>query len=313
LTVLPLLALVAVRQFMRQGWPLTEANVLLVTTAGALFLFAAIVKASAWQLLFAHGERPSRLALTVAGGAATVTGVALPARFDTAVRIGVVRRYRGAGTGLGAVCVSLGLLGLVDSAALSPLAAIAAGGSGLSGWFRWGLIVVSAAGVGAGALVLTLPALVRIERLARYRIVRWALEHTAPRRLAVRAWGLVTMSWLLRGAALFVLLHALSLRTGASALSFALVFLCASAASTALPIAPPGAATQAGAGAGFLIATGVHASEAVAFAVAAQALVVLVGASVVISACVWHLGRRAVGLRPPAPVQQVAHELAGAQ
>jgi len=53
----------------------------------------------------------------------------------------------------------------------------------------------------------------------------------------------------------------------------ALLFLCATAASTALPIAPAGAATQVGAGAAILWVAGVHKAHAVAFAVSAQALI----------------------------------------
>jgi hypothetical protein len=298
LGVLALVALfVTAHHFVRTGWPLRDANAILVGAAACLFLVASVVKASGWHLLFVSGERPSRFALTVAGGAAAVTGVALPSRFDTAVRVGVVRRYRGKNTGIGAVCLSLALLGLVDTAALSPLAAVAAGSSGVSGWFLASLIAVALAGVGAAGVLLAAPYIARVDRLIRYRVVRWAHQRCAPARDATTAWALVSVSWLLRGAALFVLLHALSLRTGASALGIALVFLCASAASTALPIAPPGAATQAGAGAAILIATGVQASEAVAFAVAAQALVVLVGAVIVAGAGIWHVGRQLVPVR----------------
>lgn len=281
--------------FIRYGWPLHDVNVVLVLAAAALFLGAYVFKASGWRLLFSDSERPSSFALAVAGGAAAVTGIALPGRLDEAVRIGVVRRYRGARTGIGALCLSLVLLGLVDTAALSPLAGVAAGVSGTSGWFLAGLIVVSFAGVAAAALVLALPRIC-VGRLIRFRAVRWAREHRPSPRDAWAAWALVSVSWLLRGAALFVLLHALSIRTDASAVAIALTFLCASAASAALPIAPAGAATQAGAGAAILIATGVQASEAVAFAVAAQALVVLVGAAIVAFAGLWHVGRAFGGL-----------------
>jgi len=75
----------------------------------------------------------------------------------------------------------------------------------------------------------------------------------------------------------------------------ALVFLCASSAAAVLPIAPAGAATQAGAGAAILVASGVHASDAVAFGVAAQGLGILVGAVLVLALAAWHVGGR---LRP---------------
>jgi hypothetical protein len=86
---------------------------------------------------------------------------------------------------------------------------------------------------------------------------------------------------------------ALSMR---SSFPLALAFLCASAASAALPIAPAGAATQAGAGSAILIASGVHAGEAIAFAVAAQVLVVGTGAIVMLLLAGWHLATRSRGV-----------------
>ncbi len=292
LALAAVILLFTVRHFVRHGWPFHQVDAVLVMAAAGLFFSAYLFKASGWRLLFSAGERPSSFALAVAGGAAAVTGIALPGRLDEAVRIGVVRRYRGKRTGIGALCLSLVLLGLIDTAALSPLAGVAAGISGASGWFLAGLIMVSCAGVGAAALVLALPRIACVGRLVRFRIVRWAREHCASPRDAWAAWVMVSVSWLLRGAALFVLLHALSVETEASAIAIALTFLCASAASAALPIAPAGAATQAGAGAAILIATGVQASEAIAFALAAQALVVLVGVAILVGAGLWHVGQQ---------------------
>jgi len=285
-------ALFTVRHFVTHGWPLHHANVRLVLAAAGLFVLAYAFKALGWGRLFARHERPSPLELATAGGAAAVTGIALPGRFDEAVRIGVVRRFRGKRTGLGAICLSLLLLGLIDSAALSPLAGIAAAISGASGWFLAGLIFVSVAGVGAAAVVLLLPRISRTGRLVRFRVAGWVQEHCACPIEASKAWALVSVSWALRGAALFVLLHALQLGNGAASISVALAFLCASAASAALPIAPAGAATQAGAGAAILIASGMHASAAIAFSVSAQALVILAGAAIVVFAGVLNAGRR---------------------
>jgi hypothetical protein len=93
----------------------------------------------------------------------------------------------------------------------------------------------------------------------------------------------------LRGVAVFLLLQALAV--GAS-FPLALAFLCASAASAALPIAPAGAATQAGAGAAILIFSGVPKADAVAFSVAAQGMVILTGAACVAVAGAWHLALR---------------------
>ncbi|MGI8421147.1 MAG: lysylphosphatidylglycerol synthase domain-containing protein [Gaiellaceae bacterium] len=280
-----------VKHFRHQGWPLHHANVWLVVAAAGLFLLGYGFKAFGWRRLFPGGERPSALALAAAGGAAAVTGIALPGRFDEAVRISVVRRYPGKRAGLGGICLTLVMLGLIDSAALTPLAGVAAGITATSGLLRAGLIVVSVAGVAAATLVLLMRRISHARRLGRFRLARWMQTNCCCPREASKAWALVSMSWLTRGAALFVLLHALGLGSPAS-ISLALAFLCASAASAALPIAPAGAATQAGAGAAILIASGVGSSEAVAFAVSAQALAILAGASIVVAAALWQAGLR---------------------
>lgn len=273
-------AVLAVRHVVHTGWPLHRANLWLVLLAASLFLLAFGVKAAGWQHLFARGVRPRVLTLAAAGGAATVGGVALPGRFDELIRIAVVRRCRRTKASIGAVGISLLLLGLLDSAALTPLASVAAAIAAPSTAFRVGLALVAAAGVGAAGVVLVLPRVAGHRHLVRFRVLHWVREHCASPRQAAAAWLLVASSWVLRGLALFVLLHALSM--GAS-LPLALAVLCASAAAAALPVAPAGAATQAGAGAAVLVAAGVGVEQAIGFAVAAQALVVLAGAAVVVA------------------------------
>lgn len=275
-----------VNHFAQNGWPLTRANPWLVAAAAALFLVAYAAKASGWRRLFAGHERPGHHALAAAGGAASVTGIALPGRFDDVVRIAVVRRFRGREprAGIGALCLSLVVVGLVDSAALTPLASISAGLTHRSDGLRAGLALVAAAGIGAALLVLGLPRLARLRRLARFRAAAWVSEHSACLSETTKAWALVSTSWSLRAAGLYVLLAALGV---SHSFALALLFLCATAASAALPIAPAGAATQAGAGAAILVAAGVSSSHAIAFAVSAQALVILAGAAVVLMATVW--------------------------
>jgi uncharacterized membrane protein YbhN (UPF0104 family) len=284
----------AALHFRKEGWPLAQADVLGLVLAGVLFLFAYGFKAFGWHRLFAPHERPDPLALAAAGGAASVTGLALPGRFDEVVRIAVVRRFPGRKAGLGGVCLSLFLLGLIDSAALTPMASVAAGVSSSSTIFRVGLIVVAAAGIAAAAVVLLLPRIARLQRFVRFRFAGWINEHSACPREASKAWVLVSISWTVRGAAVLVLMNAVGV--GAS-IPLALAYLCASAASAALPIAPAGAATQAGAGAAVLIASGVGTSQAVGFAVAAQTLIILTGAAVVAGASLWHAGSRLVPAR----------------
>ena len=285
-------AVLTALHFMHTGWPLAHANPYLVGGAGALFVAAFGFKAWGWQRLFAEGDRPKALNLAAAGGAASVGGVALPGRFDEAIRIAVVRKLPGTKVGFGALALTLIVVGLLDSAALTPMASVAAAASHHGG-VQAGFALVAAAGLAAALLVFFLPRIARFGWIARFKIGRWLQEHCACRRSASEAWFLISVSWALRGLAVFVLLNALSV---GSSFALALAFLCASAASAALPIAPAGAATQAGAGAAILIVSGVPKTEALAFSVAAQAMVIVVGAAVVAAATLWHVGVRV--LRP---------------
>src|SRR5437870_2622829 len=281
--------LLTARHFVNHGWPLGHADVVGVVAAGLLFLAAYAFKAWGWQRLFQSDARPRTIALAAAGGAASVTGLALPGRCDEVVRISVVRKFPGKTVGVGSICLSLFLLGLIDNAALAPMAAVTAGVASPSGWIRAGMIVVAVAGVLAGAVVVLLPRIGRARRIFRYRIVRWVTEHTTTPREAANAWALVAVSWVLRFAAVFILLHALSIGTS---IPLALGFLVASASAAALPIAPAGGAAQAGAGAGILVAAHIEASRAAAFAIAAQGLIVLAGAVILLLTVALHTAQR---------------------
>ena len=273
------------RRFVKGGWPLHHADPVLVGAAALLFLVAYAFKAFGWQRLFAQHERPGAGALAAAGGAACVGGVALPGRVDDAIRIAVVRRFPGTRTGLGALGLSLIVLGLLDNVALTPLASIAAVDA--DSWtVRAGFGVVAGAGVLAAVVIALLPRATGWRWVQRFRVGRWLGEHTHCTREACAAWVLVSISWALRGTAVFLLLNALSMH---SSFPLALAFLCASAASAALPIAPAGAMTQAGAGAAILIASGVHTTEAIAFSVATQALVIVTGAAVILLVASWQV------------------------
>ena len=286
--VLLAVAFFSVRHFVGGGWPIHHADPMLVSGAALLFLAAYAFKAWGWQRLFHASERPTAHALAFAGGAACVGGIALPGRVDDAIRIAIVKRYPGTKTGLGTLGVSLIVLGMLDNAALTPMASVAAAGS--SHWTtRAGFAVVAAAGIAAAAVVAFLPQIARLPFVTRWRFGRWLTEHMHCTKEAWAAWLLISVSWSLRGLAVFLLLNALSM-PGSFVLAFA--FLVASAASAALPIAPAGAATQAGAGAAILVVAGVHTSHAVAFAVSAQALVILAGGAVVVLATGWEFAQR---------------------
>jgi hypothetical protein len=283
------IATLTIRHFVESGWPLTEANAVLVGVAGGLFLAAYGFKAIGWRRLFAADVRPGSHALAAATGAACVTGVALPARFDDLVRIAVARRFRCFRAGLGTLVLSIVVVGFLDSAALAPLASVAAGVVEAPPGIRAGLALVAAAGLGAALIVVALPRLALSRRLSRFRLVRWLAANATCTREASKAWVLISTSWSLRAVALYVLLGALGV---SGSFAIALLFLCASAASAALPIAPAGAATQAGAGAAVLALCGIETSEAIAFAIAAQALLVVSGAAVVVAAGAWEAGKR---------------------
>ena len=236
--------------------------------------------------MFAAGERPRTIALAAGNGGAALTGVVLPGRFDDAMRVAVVRRYPGCPAGVRALCLSLVMLGLLDSVALAPLAAAAAvlgGGIGV----RAGLTVVAVAGVGAASLLAVLPRLAGSKRALRFRLGRWLSPRTTSRRRLSEAWALVSVCWFLRAVASFLLLGTLGV---GFSLSLALLFLCAGAAAAAVPVGVAGSATQVGAGAAALIASGVGSSQALAVTLAGVALGVFTGAAIFLAAIVWQAG-----------------------
>jgi uncharacterized membrane protein YbhN (UPF0104 family) len=248
-----------------------------------------VFKAYGWRQLFAAKERPKPLALAAANGGASVTALALPGRFDDVVRIAIVRRFRGCPANVRALCLSLGMLGLIDAAALAPIAFAAAVLPGHSIGVRLGLVLLAVVGLAAAAVVFALPRVAGGRQLLRFRIGRWLSPRTTSARDATLAWVLVSACWLTRVAGLLVLLGALGV---GYSFPLALLFLCASSAAAALPVGPGGTATQAGAGAAVLIASGVGVSEAVGVAVAVQLVGILVGGSIFLVAASWRTGLR---------------------
>jgi Lysylphosphatidylglycerol synthase TM region len=288
------LALLAARHFATTAWPLSGGEPGVLVAAGLLLLLAQGLKAWGWGRLFGPGERPVPLALAAGNGAAALIGVVLPGRFDDAMRVAVVRRYPGCPAGVRVLCLSLVMLGLIDSVALAPLALAAAVLPGAGMGVRAGLAVVAAAGVAAAALILALPSVAASRRALRYRLGRWLPPRTTSRRGASEAWALVSGCWLVRAIAVFLLLGTLGI---GFSFPLALLFLCAGAAAAALPIGPAGAAAQVGAGAAALIASGVGASQALAVSVAVGTLGVLSGAAILLAAVVWRTGLSVVSSR----------------
>jgi uncharacterized membrane protein YbhN (UPF0104 family) len=279
----------AVRHYAGTPWPLAHAHPGLLVPIVALTLVAYTFKAYGWGRLFPASERPRPLALAAANGAASVGGVALPGRFDDAIRIAVIRRFPGCPAGVRRLCLSLVMLGLIDSAALAPLALVAAVLPGSPTVLRAGLALVSLTGVSAAGLILALPRLAGSRRVLRFRLGRWLGSRTTSRREASTALALVSACWLIRAVALFLLLGALGV---GYAFPLALLVLCAGAAAAALPVGPAGAATQAGASTAVLVASGVGASQALGVAVGIQAMGVLCGGGVVVFAALTRRGLR---------------------
>src|SRR6266516_1987794 len=143
------LALLAVRHFATTSWPLSSGQPGLLVAAGLLLLLAQALKAYGWGRLFTPDERPKPLALAAGNGGAALIGVVLPGRFDDAMRVAVVRRYPGCPVGVRALCLSLVMLGLIDSVALAPLALVGAALPGGGIGTRTGLAVVVVAGIAA--------------------------------------------------------------------------------------------------------------------------------------------------------------------
>jgi uncharacterized membrane protein YbhN (UPF0104 family) len=286
------IALVA-HNLLTSDWPFPRMSVDLAAAAGALALTAAAPKALGWQRLFRGADRPQSLALASATAAASVAGIALPSRFDDAVRVAIAHRLSGRRPPMAALVLSLFLLGLIDAGALAPFAAAAAVVAPVGTASRAGFAIVAGAGIGAVLVVAALPRIRGHARLGRYALTRWLDRHAldSPADAAL-AWWLVTAAWALRALAIMLLMQAVGIP---APFTLALGYVTACAAVGALPIGPAGAATQAGVGAAMLASAGVGTREAIAFAVAAQALTLLTSVAVLAFA---GLVRTAQLLRP---------------
>ncbi len=281
------LALLAARHFATTSWPLARGDPGLLVAAGLLLLLAQALKAYGWARLFTPDERPKTLALAAGNGGAALIGVVLPGRFDDAMRVAVVRRYPGCPAGVRVLCLSLVMLGLIDSVALAPLAFVAVLFPGAGAGVRAGLAVVALAGVAAAAVIVALPHLAASPAALRFRVGRWLGPRTTSWQAAAQAWGFVFACWLVRAVAVFLLLGTLGV---GFSFPLALLFLCAGAAAAALPVGPAGAATQVGVSGAALIAAGVGASEALGVAISVGALGIFAGGAIFLFAVAWRTG-----------------------
>lgn len=294
------LAVLAARHFADMSWPFSGGHPAVLVAAGLLLILAQALKAFGWGRLFVRSERPAPLALAAGNGGAALVGTLLPGRFDDAMRIVVVRRYPGCPAGVSVLCLSLVMLGLIDSVALFPLALTGAVLPNIGTGLRVGLAVVAAAGLAAAAVIYVLPRVAEHRRAVRFRAGRWLSTRTTSPRRAAEAWALVSACWIVRAVACFLLLGALGV---GYSVGLALLFLCAGAAAAAVPVGLAGAATQIGAGGAALVATGVGASQALQVAMSVGVLGVITGTAVLVAAILWRGARSllASSVRPAYP------------
>jgi hypothetical protein len=281
-------ALLAARQFVGTSLPLSNGAPSLLVAVWLLLLVGYAVKILAWRRLFAVEERPHPLALVAANGGASILGLVLPGRLADLLRIAIVRRSPGCPAGVKSLCLSLVMLGLIDSAALAPFALAAAALPGHTVGLRVGLALVAGGGIAAAALVVVLPRLASTRRLLRYRVGRWLSPRTSSLRDASVIAALMSFGWLVRAAAVMLLLGALGV---GYSFSLAVLFLCAGKAAGALP------GGQASAGGAVLIASGVGGARAIDVAVSGQALAILCGLAMLVFVLLWLIGLRLLSER----------------
>ena len=144
------------------------------------------------------------MALAAGNGGAALVGVLLPGRFDDAMRVAVVRRYPGCPAGVRVLCLSLVMLGLIDSVALAPLALAGSALPNIGVGVRTGLAFVAAGGVAAALVIAFLPRIAASRRMLRFRVGRWVNPRTTSFRHASEAWALVSACWIVRAVAFFL-------------------------------------------------------------------------------------------------------------
>jgi hypothetical protein len=259
------------RRLTSSSWPLEGAPIVFVTLAGAAYLASFGFRALGWHHLFPERQRPDRARCLAACGTAAASGTVLPFRLDYVVKIAILRRLGGVRVGLEPIVLSIVLLGLIDAAAMLPLAVSAIASSGAS--FRAPLAVVIAfcvccvAVLIAGPRIVRLPLIARSARLAVF-CARLGSSTKVTRSTAAAALFLVGC-WTTRALGSAFLLRAMGV---GFSVTIALVVLCMAAAASILPITAGGAVANVGATAGVLLALGTTRDAAINFSLAAGLL-----------------------------------------
>jgi hypothetical protein len=154
------------------------------------------LKAYGLARLFTSDERPKPLALAAGNGGAALIGLVLPGRFDDAMRIAVVRRYPPCPCGVRALCLSLVMLGLIDSAALAPAGSCRRRGRGRRERRARRPRCRHRRRGAAAALIIAPPRLVGKQARLASPTRPLAEPGTTSLRRASQAWALVSACWL---------------------------------------------------------------------------------------------------------------------
>ena len=153
------LAVLAARHFATMSWPLSSRQPFVLVAAGFLLVLAQALKAFGLGTVVQPVRTPhvARARRGQRWRRARRRSPARPfRRCDARRRRAPVSRVR---AGVRVLCLSLVMLGLIDSAAIAPLALAGAALPHVGAGIRTGLALVAAAGLVAGVLISLLPRL----------------------------------------------------------------------------------------------------------------------------------------------------------
>lgn len=284
-SVLGLVGFVAVAKLAKEPWPLVHANLWLAAGAVVLALLSLLLRFAGWRQLFSRDGRPDGPTCVGAGSAASVSSNFLPAKLDYALKVWLVYRLSGRRLSLKSGTVSVCMLGLVDAAALLPLA-LAGAAIASTPQIRIPLLVVAAVGLASTVLILGAPRLHTL--LPSGRLQRFSGKVAGQRmnwRDQLAGYVLLSASLWTRVSALILLL--LALHIGGS-LSGALVFICLTAGSAFVPIP----SFSLGAGTVALSALGIGVEEAARFALAVSLITLLAALTLAVAVTVFYAARQ---------------------
>ena len=271
-TVLSLAGCVlAARYLTSTSWPLQGAQVMFVVLGGSAYLASFGFRALGWHHLFPERQRPDRARCLAACGAAAASGTVLPFRLDYVVKVAILRRLGGIKIGLEPIVLSIVLLGLVDAAAMLPLAVSAIASAGSAFAAPLGIVIAfCTCCIGiliAGPRLVRLPLIGRSARLTAF-CGRLAANAKVNRSTAIAA-ACLAGCWTTRALGSALLLRAIGVGFSPT---IALVVLCMAAAASIVPITAGGAFASLGATAGVLLALGASRDAAINFSLASGLL-----------------------------------------